>query len=81
MILFVKYYLIRLKYPFEITRFPLFQNVNGNFFGLKYEQTARSFQIFLAELRKEKSTGNSECVDQLPKELKPHSTQVNKTST
>ena len=43
---------MRLKSPFEITRFPLFQNINGNFFRLKYEQQAQSFQIFLAELWK-----------------------------
>ena len=38
MILFVKYYLMRLKSSFEITWFPLFQNINRNFFHLKYEQ-------------------------------------------
>ena len=42
LILFVKY-LIRLKSLFKITRFPLFQNVNKNFFCLKYEQRALSF--------------------------------------
>ena len=34
----VKYYLMRLESPFEITRFPLFQNVNRNLFCLKYER-------------------------------------------
>ena len=43
---------MRLKSPFEINRFPLFQNVNRNFFRLKYEQQAQSFEIFLAELQK-----------------------------
>ena len=43
---------MRLKTPFEITRFPLFLNVNKNLFCLKYEQRAQSFKIFLAELRK-----------------------------
>ena len=53
---------MRLKSPFEITRFPLFQNINVNFFRLKYEQQAQSFHIFLAELWKMKSAGNLECV-------------------
>ena len=35
---------LRLKSPFKITRFLLFQNVNSrNFFHLKYEQRAQSF--------------------------------------
>ena len=38
LILCVKHYLMRLKPPFEITRFHLFQNVNRNFFFLKDEQ-------------------------------------------
>ena len=57
---------MRLKSPFEITRFPLFQNVNRNFFRLKYEQRAQSFEIFLAELRKERSAGNLERVSKQP---------------
>ena len=67
-------YLLRLKSPFEITRFPLFQDRNRNFFHLKYEQQDQSFKIFLAELWKEKSPGYLECIDLLPKELKPHYT-------
>ena len=38
LILCVKHYLMRLKPPFEIPRFHLFQNVNRNFFFLKDEQ-------------------------------------------
>ena len=40
----MKYYLMRLESLFEITRFPLFQNVNRNFFHLKYEQQAQFFK-------------------------------------
>ena len=57
---------MKLKFPFEITRFPLFQNVNRNFFCLKYEQQPQSFKIFLAKLQKEKSAGNLECVSKQP---------------
>ena len=58
-----------LKYHFDVydinwnlIRFPLFQNVNRNFFCLKYEQRAQSFFKNLAELWKEKSWRNLECV-------------------
>ena len=57
---------MRLKSPFEITRFSLFQKVNRNFFRLKYEQRARSFLIFFAELGKEKGAGNLEYVSKQP---------------
>ena len=40
----------------------MFQNVNRNFFHLKYEQRAQSFFKNLAELWKEKSGRNLECV-------------------
>ena len=78
----MKYYLMRLKSSFEITRFPLFQNVNRNFFCLKYEQPAWSFKIFLAELLKEKSAGNLECVSKQPlrksmSSIRPHSLEGN----
>ena len=64
---------MRRKSPFEITRFPLFQNVHINFFLLKYEQQAKSFQTFLAELWKEKSAGNLECVLKQPLKKACHS--------
>ena len=44
---------MRLKPSIKITKFPLFQIVNRNFFGHKYEQRARFVKMFLAEQRKE----------------------------
>ena len=44
---------MRLKAPFKITRFPLFQNANRNLFRCKYEQDL--FKHFLLNYGKRRA--------------------------
>ena len=57
----MKYYFRRLKSPYEITRFPLFQNVNTIFFRLKYEERALLFKYFCCMAEREDCRKLREC--------------------
>ena len=52
---------MRLKCPFEITMFPLFQNVNRNFLSQVWT-TSTIFLNISCWITKEKSAGNLKCV-------------------
>ena len=54
---------MRLKSPFENTRFPLFQNVNMNLFCLKYEQPAIFLNIFCRIMEREECRKFRVCFD------------------
>ena len=54
---------MRLKSPFENTRFPLFQNVNIDFFCLKYEQPAIFLNTFCRIMEREECRKFRVCFD------------------